>query len=328
MQVFRSLAEASGKLSRSAVAIGNFDGVHLGHQALFHSARSAAASFDGSSVALTFDPHPGQVLSPSLAPRLLTPLDRKLELFAAAGLQAAVVQTFDAEFAALDAERFAREYLLAGLGARAIAVGPDFSFGKGRAGTVERLRAWVAPAGVTVTVVPKVEVDGLPVSSTRIRELVLEGRVSAAARLLGRPYDIDGVVVTGMGRGRTIGWPTANVAPRNELLPAIGVYAVRAKGPFGELPGAANLGRKPTFGDGQPVTVEVHLIDWNGEGKDRSASAGAGATTNQALTGQPMRVKFLERLRPEMRFASIEALVAQIGKDVEEARRIAAGPLP
>jgi riboflavin kinase/FMN adenylyltransferase len=314
MQVFRSLAEAAGKLTPSAVAIGNFDGVHLGHQALFTAARTAAASFGGKSVALTFDPHPGQVLSPSLAPRLLTPLDRKLELLADAGLTAALVQTFDTDFAALEAERFARDYLLAGLGARAIAVGPDFSFGKGRAGNVDRLRAWVASAGATVTVVPKVEVDGLPVSSTRIRELVLEGRVLAAARLLGRPYDIDGQVVAGMGRGRTIGWPTANVAPRNELLPAIGVYAVRALGAFGDLPGAANLGRKPTFGEGHPITVEVHLIGYDGTGKE-------------SLTGQAVRVKFIERLRPEMRFASVEALTAQIGKDVEEAKRIAGAPL-
>ena len=312
MQVFRSLAEAAGKLGPSAVAIGNFDGVHLGHQRLFEVARQAAGTFGGAAVALTFDPHPGKVLSPSLAPRLLTTLDRKLELLAEAGLQAAVVQTFDAEFSTLEAERFARDYLLAGLGARAVAVGPDFSFGRGRAGNVERLRAWLDP-NATVSVVPKVEVDGLPVSSTRIRELVLEGRASAAARLLGRPFDIDGQVVTGMGRGRGIGWPTANVAPLGELLPAIGVYAVRAQGAFGDLAGAANLGRKPTFGEGQPVTVEVHLIDYDGTGQ-------------ASLTGQSMRVMFVERLRAEMRFASIEALTAQIGRDVVEARRLAMPP--
>jgi len=250
------------------------------------------------------------VLSPSLAPHLLTTLDRKLELLAEAGLQAAIVQTFDAEFAALDAERFAREDLHTALGARAIAVGPDFSFGQGRSGNVERLRAWLGPDGTTVAVVPKVEVDGLPVSSTRIRELVLEGRVSAAARLMGRPYDIDGQVVPGMGRGRTIGWPTANVAPAGELLPAIGVYAVRAQGSFGDLPGAANLGRKPTFGEGHPVTVEVHLIGWEGAEKP-------------SLTGAVVRVKFIERLRAELRFPSVEALIAQIGKDVVEAKRLA-----
>ena len=309
MQVFRSITEAAGKLGPTAVAIGNFDGVHLGHQALFKVARDAASSFGGASVGLTFEPHPGKILSPSLAPRLLTTLDRKLELLAEAGLQAAIVQPFDAAFASLEGERFARDCLLGALGARAIAVGPDFAFGKDRDGNVERLRAWLG-SGVIVSVVPKVEVDGLPVSSTRIRELVLEGRVSAAARLMGRPYDIEGQVVTGMGRGRTIGWPTANVAPAGELLPAIGVYAVRAQGPFGDLPGAANLGRKPTFGDGQPVTVEVQLIDYDEIGK-------------ASLTGQIVRVKFLERLRAEMRFPSIEALTAQIGQDVVEARRIA-----
>jgi riboflavin kinase/FMN adenylyltransferase len=310
MEIFRSIAQAAGKLGPSAVAIGNFDGVHLGHQALFAVTREAAADLGGSSVALTFDPHPGKVLSPSLAPHLLTTLDRKLELLSEAGLQATVVQTFDTAFADIDAERFARDDLFGALSARAIAVGPDFTFGKGRAGNVERLRAWLGPSGTSVTIVPKVEVDGLPVSSTRIRELVLEGRVSAASRLMGRPYDIDGPVVPGLGRGRTIGWPTANVAPVGELLPAIGVYAVRARGSFGDLPGAANIGRKPTFGDGHPVTVEVHLIGYQGAGK-------------ASLTGETMRVKFVERLRAELRFPSVEALVAQIGRDVVEAKRLA-----
>ncbi len=311
MHVFRSIAEAAGKLGPSAVAIGNFDGVHLGHQALFPAPRARPRPAFGGAARRPdlHDPHPGKVLSPSLAPRLLTTLDRKLELLAEAGLQAVVVQPFDAAFADLEAERFVEDCLLTALEARAVAVGPDFSFGRDRSGTVERLRAWLG-ARATVSVVPKVKVDGLPVSSTRIRELVLEGRVSAAARLLGRPYDIDGQVVPGMGRGRTIGWPTANVAPAGELLPAIGVYAVRAQGEFGDLAGAANLGRKPTFGDGQPVTVEVHLIDFDGAAKP-------------SLTGQTVRVKFIERLRAEMRFPSVEALTTQIGKDVAEARRLA-----
>ncbi len=310
MDIYRSLAEVAGRLAPSAVAIGNFDGVHLGHQALFAAAKEGLPP-GGKRVALTFEPNPGRVLSPSLAPRLLTTLARKLELLAAVGLDATVVQSFDAAFSSLSAAQFAGDYLLGGLGARLVVVGPDFSFGRGREGNVDRLRALLAPAGAVLRVMPKVEVDGLAVSSTRIRELVLEGRVEAAARLLGRPYDLEGEVVVGMGRGRKLGWPTANVNVTGELLPAIGVYAVRASGPFGELPGAANLGRKPTFGEGQAVTVEVHLIGYAGPD----------------LKGTTLRVKFLERLRAEMRFPSLEALVAQIELDVEAARRIAGQPL-
>lgn len=310
MDVFRSIAAASGRLTPSAVAIGNFDGVHLGHQALFASAKASAKSLTGRTVALTFEPHPGRVISPALAPRLLTTLERKLELFAEAGVDAAVIQPFDAAFAALSAAAFANEFLLGALGARAVAVGPDFSFGRGREGNIVKLDRFLGDQGATLTVVPKVEVDGLPVSSTRIRELVLEGRVAAARQLLGRPYDLDGPVVTGMGRGRGLGWPTANVAATAELLPATGVYAVRVEGPFGELPGAVNLGRKPTFGDGQPLTVEAHLIGYAGP----------------SLVGALLRVKFIERLRAELRFPSLEALVAQIRTDVADALRLASPP--
>ncbi|MHB8418937.1 MAG: riboflavin biosynthesis protein RibF [Myxococcales bacterium] len=297
--------ESRGALRGCALAIGNFDGVHLGHQALFRMARERAPL----AAALTFEPHPAAVLNPKLAPHRLTTPERKLELIAEAELDAAVVQPFDAAFAAIPAREFVDRLLLGELGAAEVVVGDDFSFGRKREGRVAELGEWLRAGGARLSVVPKVEVDGLPVSSTRIRELVLEGRVDAAARLLGRPFDVDGEVVAGMGRGRGLGFPTANVAPQGEMLPANGVYAVRAHLPAGVLPGAANLGRKPTFGEGGAQTLEVHLIGY------------AGAS----LLGARLRIEFLARLRDEMRFPSLAALTEQIGKDVAEAARVASG---
>jgi riboflavin kinase/FMN adenylyltransferase len=242
-----------------------------------------------------------------MAPRLLTHLDRKLALLAEAGLDVAVVQPFDADFARVSARDFVDLLLLGKLAVKDVVVGPDFSFGRDRVGRTEQLKLWLEAGGATLSVVPTVEVDGLVVSSSRIRELVLEGRVEAAARLLGRPYDLEGTVVRGVGRGRTLGFPTANVVPANEVIPPNGVYAVRALTPVGVFAGAANLGRKPTFGEGLPFAVEVHLIGYGGDD----------------LVGEQLRVVFLKRLREEMRFPSAAALVEQIGRDVAVARKLA-----
>ncbi len=303
MKVFHSVAEAR-ELAGSAVALGNFDGVHLGHQALFSEARRHAPP-----VALTFNPHPGKVLQPDLAPKLITLLPRKLELFEGYGLTAAVVQPFNREYARTPAAAF-EESLLDVLGARHLVVGSDFTYGVARSGTVATLREAAAKRGAQVHVVAPVTVDGVVASSSRVREYILEGRVAAAQRLLGRPFDLDGTVVPGAGRGRGIGFPTANVDTQNELRPAPGVYAIRVcikgepKGPW--LPGAANIGVKPTFG-GSVVTIEAHLLDFQGD-----------------LYGKELRVQFLERLRPEQRFGSVAELVGQIKRDVEAARTVIA----
>jgi len=303
MKVFHSVAEAR-ELAGSAVALGNFDGVHVGHQALFSEARRHAPA-----VALTFQPHPGKVLQPELAPKLITLLPRKLELFEACGLEAAVVQPFTREYARTPAAAF-EESLLDVLGARHVVVGSDFTYGAARAGTVATLREAAAQRGALVHVVSPVTVDGVVASSSKVREYILEGRVSAAHRLLGRPFDLDGTVVPGAGRGRGIGFPTANVDTQNELRPAPGVYAIRVRlkdepqGPW--RPGAANIGVKPTFG-GTVVTIEAHLLDFQGD-----------------LYGKELRVQFLERLRPEQRFASVAELVGQIKRDVEAARTVIA----
>jgi riboflavin kinase/FMN adenylyltransferase len=303
MKVFHSVAEAR-ELAGSAVALGNFDGVHVGHQALFAEARR-----HGPSVGLTFLPHPGKVLQPELAPKLITLLPRKLELFEACGLDAAVVQPFTREYARTSASAF-EESLLDVLGAKHLVVGSDFTYGAARSGTVITLREAASQRGAQVHVVPPVTVDGVVASSSKVREYILEGRVSAAHRLLGRPFDLDGTVVPGAGRGRGIGFPTANVDTQNELRPAPGVYAIRVRlkdepqGPW--RPGAANIGVKPTFG-GTVVTIEAHLLDFQGD-----------------LYGKELRVQFLERLRPEQRFASVAELVGQIKRDVEAARTVIA----
>lgn len=303
MKVFHSVAEAR-ELAGSAVALGNFDGVHIGHQALFAEARKHARA-----AALTFQPHPGKVLQPELAPKLITLLPRKLELFEACGLDAAVVQPFNREYARTPAASF-EESLLDVLGAKHLVVGSDFTYGAARAGTVATLREAASQRGAQVHVVSPVTVDGVVSSSSKVREYILEGRVSAAHRLLGRPFDLDGAVVPGAGRGRGIGFPTANVDTQNELRPAPGVYAIRARlkdepqGPW--RPGAANIGVKPTFG-GTVVTIEAHLLDFQGD-----------------LYGRELRVQFLERLRPEQRFASVAELVGQIKRDVEAARTVIA----
>lgn len=303
MKVFHSVAEA-GELAGCSLALGNFDGVHVGHQALFAEARRHAPA-----VALTFNPHPGKVLQPELAPKLITPLPRKLELFAEYGLDAAVVQPFTRDYARTSPADFEAS-LLDVLGARHLVVGGDFTYGAARAGTMATLREAAARRGAQVHVVPPVTVEGVVASSSHVRELILEGRVGAARRLLGRPFDLDGRVVRGAGRGQGIGFPTANVDTLNELRPAPGVYVIRvrfqdeADGPW--RPGVANIGVKPTFG-GTEVTIEAHLLDFQGD-----------------LYGRELRVRFLDRLRSEQRFGSVAELVGQIGRDVEAARTVLA----
>lgn len=304
MKLFHSLDQAS-ELRGSAVCLGNFDGVHLGHQALF-----AEAARHGRLVAVTFEPHPGKVLQPELAPKLITLLPRKLELFEQLEVEAAVVQPFTREYARTSPAEFEHS-LLDLLGAAHVVVGTDFTYGARRAGEVHSLERAARERGASLHLVPPITVDGVVVSSTKVREYILEGRVSAARRLLGRYFDLDGTVVPGQGRGRTIGIPTANVDTASELRPGAGVYAVRVRllsaEPRNWRGGAANIGVKPTFG-GTELTIEVHLFDWSGD-----------------LYGEPLRVQFLEKLRPEQRFRSVAELAGQIHRDIEAARAVVAG---
>lgn len=300
MKVFSSLdaAAASKELEGAAVCLGNFDGVHLGHRALIDEARRS-----GKAAALTFTPHPGKVLQPDLAPRLITLLPHKLELLEQAGLDWTIVQPFNLDYARTTAPAF-EESLLDGLKVRTIVVGYDFTYGTKRSGTVKTLEEACARRGAKLSVVPAVTVDGVVVSSSRVREYVLEGRVAAAQRLLGRYFDLEGTVVPGAGRGRTIGFPTANIDTQNELRPGAGVYAVRVhvRGKGERYGGAANIGVKPTFGGGE-VTIEAHLFDFQGD-----------------LYGKKLIVEFIDRLRGEQRFASVSELSGQIARDIEAAR--------
>ena len=318
MRIHQSLSGSVGQLTRGALAIGNFDGVHLGHQALFAVARRDAR---GPVCALTFEPHPARLLAPQYAPPLICELPRKRDLLAACGVAELVEQPFDTAFMATAPAQFVEQLIQTGVAE--VVIGHDFTYGKARAGTVESLRLTLEERGVRLHVLPPVAVNGLVCSSTKVREFVLEGRVEAANMLLGRPFDLDGEVVQGAGRGRKLGWPTANLRTANELLPAVGVYAVRARllpeagagasQPFA-LAGAANLGLNPTFrpdvaqagGSGRPpLSLEVHFLDFS-----------------QDIYGKRVRVEFVHRLREERRFPGVEALKAQIGKDVAEARRL------
>lgn len=293
-----------------AVAIGNFDGVHLGHAALLAETRARAARRGGPSAVLTFTPHPARLFAPDRAPPLIMSLERRLELCAAAGIEVAIVEPFTRAFAAIEAVAFLRDVLARDLGARDVVVGYDFSFGSGRAGDVRMLRELGGADGIDVAVIPPIALGGVPCSSTRIRQLVTAGDTTAAAHLLGRPFELEGRVARGAGRGRGLGFPTANLIPEGELRPKLGIYAARAlvlDGPLAGTarPAALSVGTNPQFGAGGATTVEAYLLDFDGDLYDRR-----------------LRLEVGERLRDERRFESIDALVAQIREDVAQVRRL------
>jgi riboflavin kinase / FMN adenylyltransferase len=302
-----------GPLRRGVLTVGNFDGLHVGHQEILRIVTERARDRGGESAVYTFEPHPRRVLRPESAPRLLTTLEQKLELIEAAGLDVTVVEPFDADFARRSAESFVREVLHERLRPEAVYVGYDFRFGHDREGSMRTLTELGPHLGFAVTIVPEVTVGGRDVNSTRIRELLAEGHVAEAAELLGRPYRVRGKVIEGDRRGRTLGFPTANLDPENEVLPAQGVYAGRIRlledRGAGELPAVVNVGRRPTFKDAAELLAEAHLIDWTGD-----------------LYGRRVELAFLARLREERRFPDIEALRRQIEADRDAARdRLAAG---
>jgi|JI10StandDraft_1071094.scaffolds.fasta_scaffold74303_3 riboflavin kinase/FMN adenylyltransferase len=302
---FRAIAP---RLERPAIAIGNFDGVHRGHAALFATARAAAAG--GQVCALTFEPHPVQVLAPHAAPARITTSTRKLELLAAAGVDVAVVVPFTAAFAHHSADEFTADILAGALGARHVVVGGDFTYGRGRAGTTATLRAAGEGLGFATHVVAAVTDGERAVSSTRIRAALTAGDVATARDLLGHGYDVDGVVVRGAGRGKGLGIPTANVAPTGPILARPGIYActlaVRAPG-APTWPAVASLGTNPTFVADGALVLEVHVLDLDAD-----------------LYDQPVRVEFVARLRDEARYDTVAALLAQIDADLRAARAILA----
>lgn len=308
MRVYRGYRRLPPAERGAAYALGNFDGVHRGHEAVIAAAAGRARSHDRPLGIVTFEPHPREVVTPDRAPVRLTPLRQKIARLRDLGVDLAVVVPFDRALMAMPAEAFAREVLGEALGAVAVAAGEGFRFGAKRRGDMDLLARLGPDLGFEAVPVPPLLDGGAPVSSSRIRDCLAAGDVREAARLLGRPFTVEGVVVEGDRRGRTIGFPTANVRPlgRRPALPGVGVYAVTA-GPRGgseAWPGVANLGYRPTF-QGQDLRLEVHLLDRNPD-----------------LYGARLRVAFLERLRGEVHFDGLDALKSQIRADAAAARRL------
>ncbi len=308
MQVVRELAEVRSPAA-SAVTFGNFDGVHVGHRALLAHVRSEADRLGGPATVVTFDPHPLTVLRPDRAPRAIDSLELRLDNLAACGVDLALVLQFDHAIAAKSASWFARDVLFEALRARSLVVGPDTRFGHGGQGDVELLRQAAAEVGADVQAWSGVQIAGEVVSSSRVRRAIAAGEVAQAAELLARPFVLQGEVVHGDHRGRTIGFATANVSAPHQIQPAAGVYACRLQLADGRWhPAVTNCGMRPTF-DGQRWQVEAHLLDWVGD-----------------LYGQQRCLAFVQRLRGEQKFASLADLVAQIGRDAQQARAILGGP--
>lgn len=298
--------DAPASCRGGAVGVGNFDGVHRGHAALVAGLVELAAAAKGPAVVITFDPHPLSLLRPGIHLELLTTIDDRARFLQALGVNEVVALRATPDLLALEAREFFDQVVRQRLGAKAMAEGANFRFGHDRAGDVTLLAALCREAGMTLRVVPAVLIDGGEISSSRIRQALAAGDVGLVTRLLGRAYSVRGGVAAGARRGRTIGFPTANLEGIATVLPGPGVYAGRARTAGGSTwPAAVNVGANPTFGE-QAVKVEAHLIGFGGD-----------------LYGQEIEVEFLARLRETRPFAGVAELVAQLRQDVEQARRIA-----
>lgn len=309
MKVFRHWTDLPPSARGGVVAVGNFDGVHLGHRVVIGAALAQARAAGRPAGVLTFEPHPRSLFRPDDPPYRLTPFRLKARLIAALGLDCLYVLAFDRALAGLPAESFVNEVLLNGLGTRHLVVGDNFHFGHKRQGDVSLLQAMGRAHGFGVTALARADgPDAAPISSTRIRALLKAGEPKAAAALLGRPFEIEGRVVVGQRLGRKLGFPTANLELGEFLEPAHGIYAVRAALDQGDKllwrPGVANLGVRPTVGADDPL-LEVHLFDFEGD-----------------LYERHLRVALVEYLRPEAKFESLEALKRKMLDDAAQARAL------
>jgi riboflavin kinase/FMN adenylyltransferase len=306
MDVITDLQRFPPSLPRPIITIGNFDGVHLGHQTIFRTLRERAREIDGTSVVLTFDPHPLKILAPEHCPPLITPTPKKLSLVQACKLDVVVCLPFTPELANLTPVAFVEDVLVGVFGTEEIYVGYDFAFGKGRQGTISLLQQLGGRYGFRVCMVEPIAVEGKVVSSSIIRQWVKQGQVDEAALLLGRLYSLRGIIVEGYRKGRELGFPTANVHSRYELIPNRGVYAVLVDWQTQRYEGVANIGYNPTFGRTQ-LSIEIHLFDFD-----------------QQLYGETVEVYFVKKIRDEQAFPSVADLVRQIGQDVDAARTLLA----
>ena len=305
MIIVRGLENLKEKYRDVALTIGNFDGVHIGHQKILKKVTERARVMAGTAMAVTFDPHPAKVVTPEKGVRILTSFQEKVRLMELHGIEVILCIHFDKEFAGIRPDEFIRDVIVGRIGAREVIVGHNYSFGKGKKGTTGLLRSRSRKYGFIFRVIRSARLYGDVVSSSRIRSLLSRGRVCEASWLLGRPYMMEGTVVKGTGRGgRLLTIPTANISTLNELVPKEGVYAVKVELEGKILDGAANLGKNPTFGENR-VSYEIHILDFS-----------------ENILNKKLRVHFIDRIRDERAFPDVSMLREQIKRDIERAREI------
>lgn len=303
MKIFHGIENAN--IARGTVlTFGVFDGLHLGHQKIMQTVVERAKAIGAVPTVITFDPHPRAVLHPENAPPLLQTLDQRLAAFEILGIQQVIVINFNKEFASIEAEDFLRKIVHERLQAKEVYLGKGFAFGKDRRGNIELLKKMGKELGFVADEVPEVSLRGQRISSSRIRELLMQGKVNLARRMLGRPYGVEGQVIHGDGRGRALGFPTANLSTRNRVTPKNGVYATAVLIEGKWLRSITNVGVRPTFTQDSNVLIETHIFDFEGD-----------------LYGDVLRVRFLHRIRDEKKFGSVEELKNQIMKDISHAKR-------
>lgn len=308
MELIENIDQIETPYKNAVITIGNFDGVHIGHQALFHEVIEKADALGGTSIVMTFEPHPSRVLKQNNHPPLITLYEQKVELIESSGIDVLICIPFTKEFAMISAKTFVEDILHTRIGMKAIIVGEDYTFGKNREGNLDLLQTLSKNLGFEVILTQWIQIaNGQPgrISSTKTRELVRAGKVEEAQKMLGRHYQIRGTVITGLNRGgELLGFPTANINLIDELCPKTGIYAVTVTYGGKLFKGVANIGYSPTFDD-KGFAVEVHILDFNDD-----------------IYGQKIYINFVKRIRDEIKFTDIADLIDQINKDIVEAREI------
>ena len=307
MKIVRGTKNISGPFTYPVVTLGNFDGVHVGHQILFKKAAEIASEKKGTAIAFTFEPHPLKVIAPEKVPPLLTHFHKKMELIEACNIDSVICADFTRQFADQRPRDFSENILKGKIGAKEVVVGFDYAFGRGREGTIPYLKKMGEEFGFVVHVVDPFQLDGLTVSSSHVRELIEAGNMESARKFLGRHYSIVGPVISGYKTGQAIGFPTANIDTSKVQIPGTGVYAVRMINQNNSFDAVANIGFNPTFHRDR-LSVEVHIFDFN-----------------QLIYGKEVEVEFISRIRSEIEFKSKDELVVQIKKDIEEAKVLLEG---
>jgi len=306
MLLITNLSKITVPFQKSVVTLGNFDGLHLGHQELIRMVIRRARELNGRSMVVTFRPHPLKILAPEKCPPLISIYEEKIQLFEKLGIDILVKIPFSLHFAEMSPRAFVKDILYDVLGAQEIFVGYNYRFGKGREGTTATLKKMGEEYGFNVREVGQISYNGEVISSTKIRHLLKDGEVEHAARLLGRPYAITGIVIKGDSRGKTLGFPTANIASKHAIIPSNGVYAVKLLAREKCLDGVVNIGLRPTF-DASTLAIEVHIFDFN-----------------EDLYGEEITLFFIGKLREEQKFETSEALIEQIRRDIVTAKEVLA----